>query len=157
MPSHPILDRNPAIPSPAHSTLSPISSQSVRGSLDPSLKSKKSERQGWRYIQCTDVKDELRVWVSSLPHPPPSRSPPVLLLDLLKLLALLNGRRRSRRRGRIVDQEHRRLFSRLRREEDQNIVGFMEVLDPNMTSLASPVMSVGERTYFFSFLFELMI
>lgn len=61
--------------SPSHSTLSPTSSPLIRGSLDPAHKSKTSERQGWRYIQCSSVKDELRVRSNFLHGKPPYSCP----------------------------------------------------------------------------------
>ena len=54
-----------------------------------------------------------------------------LLLHFFKFLCLLDGRRRSGRRQRIIDKEDRRLFSRFGREEDRDILVLVEALDPS--------------------------
>ena len=54
-----------------------------------------------------------------------------LLLHLFELLGLLDRRGRSRRRKRIVDEENGRLLSRLRREEDEDVLVLVERLDPD--------------------------
>ncbi|KAL7281696.1 LOW QUALITY PROTEIN: hypothetical protein ACG7TL_005014 [Trametes sanguinea] len=53
-----------------------------------------------------------------------------LLLNVLKVLGLLNGRRRGVGRGRVVNEEHGGLLSRLGWEEDQDVVSLVEAFNP---------------------------
>ena len=53
-----------------------------------------------------------------------------LLLDIFETFSFVDGGKRSRGRVWVIDEENRRLFSRLRREKDRDIVNIMEGLDP---------------------------
>lgn len=53
------------------------------------------------------------------------------LFHVFKGLSLIDGRKRSRRRVWVVDEENRGLFCRLRWEENRDVVNIVEALDPD--------------------------